>query len=440
MDWKDLLSKERLGRTRPTNSDARSPYQRDYDRIVFSSAFRRLQDKTQVFPLAESDYVRTRLTHSLEASCVGRSLGTLVGDFAIKEGKLDGFTPQDFGNIVAAACIAHDIGNPPFGHSGEDAIRLWFKTAEKDLLAGLTPSERADFLEFEGNAQGFRILTRLQQRQNVGGLQLTYAVLGAFSKYPRESALRGMDLKKVSEKKFGFFQSESGHFEKVARALALKTKTNRAWCRHPLAFLTEAADDICYLIVDFEDGYRRGHVPFSNIEKLFKEIAFRGANGQQSSYQKINDERQKIEYLRARVINALILAVAEGFKENAAQILDGNFEQPLMSVIPFRAPLDEIERISIADVYGAPTVVQIETAGFEVLGGLLKCVVPALLVDESNRSPAERKMLALLPPDLRTGTNNYEKLLNATDFVSGMTDSFAVTLFRRLKGIELPRS
>ena len=181
-------------------------------------------------------------------------------------------------------------------------------------------------------------------------------------------------------------------------------------------------------------------MPFSNIEKLFKEIAFRGANGQQSSYQKINDERQKIEYLRARVINALILAVAEGFKENAAQILDGNFEQPLMSLVPFRAPLDEIENISIADVYGAPTVVQIETAGFEVLGGLLECVVPALLVDESKRSPPERKMLALLPPEFRTGTSQYEKLLNATDFVSGMTDSFAVTLFRRLKGIELPRS
>ena len=439
MEWKQLLSKERLGRFGQVGSDARSPFQRDYDRIVFSSAFRRLQDKTQVFPLAESDYVRTRLTHSLEASCVGRSLGTLVGDFVLKQSDIEGLTPQDFGNIVAAACVAHDIGNPPFGHSGEDAIRDWFKTNETNFLESLQPSERADFLEFEGNAQGFRILTRLQQRQNDGGLQLSYAVLGAFSKYPRASAILGMDRKKVSEKKFGFFQSETGHFEKVAQGLGLKKKPDRAWCRHPLAFLTEAADDICYLIIDFEDGYRRGHVPFLKVESLFKAIAFEKSGTSQAFYNKISDERQKIEYLRARVINNLILAVVEIFKENVAQILDGNFEQALMSLVSFRAALDEIEKISVADVYGAPTVVQIETAGFEVLGGLLHCFVPALLVGDSKRSSAQSKMLALLPPEFRTGTNQYEKLLNATDFVSGMTDSFALTLFRRLKGIELPR-
>jgi dGTPase len=251
MNWGRLLSVIRLGREEdPPNKDVRSEFQRDFDRIVYSSAFRRMQDKTQVFPLAESDYVRTRLTHSIEVSCVGRSLGTLAGAFiAAREG---GSIPPaaEFGNVVAAACLAHDIGNPPFGHSGEDAIRGWFQGAGKTNLDGLSPEESADLEQFEGNAQGFRILTRLENPSNNGGLQLTHATLAVFTKYPRLSVVSGLSgSKDVSEKKFGICAADRAAFERVAVGTGLLSKVDGAWSRHPLAFLMEAADDICYRIV-----------------------------------------------------------------------------------------------------------------------------------------------------------------------------------------------
>lgn len=235
MDWNLLLSTERLGRGKEASQDARSEFQRDYDRIVYSSAFRRLQDKTQVFPLAESDYVRTRLTHSIEVSCVGRSLGTLAGSFVRKKEKFTDdprFHPQEFGNVVAAACLAHDIGNPPFGHSGEEAIRQWFRERGKDYLADLPDEQAEDLRRFEGNAQGFRVLGRLQNRVDGGGMQLTHAVLAAFSKYPRRSYLPAFDgTKKVSEKKFGFVVGDEEWFSKVATGTGLIGKIDGAWWR-----------------------------------------------------------------------------------------------------------------------------------------------------------------------------------------------------------------
>lgn len=226
MDWKHLLSSERLGRAREVTQDARSEFQRDFDRIVYSSAFRRLQDKTQVFPLSENDYVRTRLTHSIEVSCVGRSLGNLIGEFVRQQNQmLDGTYPQDFGNIVAAACLGHDIGNPPFGHSGEEAIRAWFAGDGSEFLNDLSEAQAEDLRRFEGNAQGFRVLGRLQNKVNGGGMQLTLAVLGAFSKYPRRSHVPAMDgSKRVSEKKFGFVVGDEEWFTKVADGLGLRIK------------------------------------------------------------------------------------------------------------------------------------------------------------------------------------------------------------------------
>ncbi|MCC8999561.1 MAG: dNTP triphosphohydrolase, partial [Candidatus Contendobacter sp.] len=215
MDWNRLLSRARLGVSRQRHdSEARTDFQRDFDRIVFSSAFRRLQDKTQVFPLSQSDYVRTRLTHSLEVSSVGRSLGTMVGDSVIRRHRLQGVYPQDFGAVVAAACLAHDIGNPPFGHAGEDAIRFWFTASAtgRAVLEPLTEAQRQDFLRFEGNAQGFRIITRLQSPDNPGGMQLTCATLGAFTKYPRASALPTDPPPGIAFKKFGFYQDDQDLF------------------------------------------------------------------------------------------------------------------------------------------------------------------------------------------------------------------------------------
>jgi len=441
MDWTTLFSEQRLGRTDSESVDARSPFQRDYDRIVFSSAFRRLQDKTQVFPLAESDYVRTRLTHSIEVSCVGRSLGTLVGAEVLKKHKVDGVTAQDVGNIVAAASLAHDIGNPPFGHSGEDAIRNWFETRGKSYLSHLKPAEKEDFLKFEGNAQGFRVLTRLQNPHNRGGLQLTYAVLAAFSKYPRQSIVPGMQgSKDVSEKKFGFFSVDSTSFKEIAEGLGLKTKGANAWSRHPLAFLTEAADDICYRIVDFEDGFRLGRVSFSEVEQPLKEIALKTASREsQARYKKVGDERAKIEMLRAMAINTLVHAAVEVFFKHSNKILNGEFANSLLSRVPYQQQIKVIEKVSSEKVYATQPVAQIETAGFEVLGGLLDRVVPAVTHDSEKLSPAEKKLLQLIPPQFRYGATNIASLHNATDFVAGMTDSYAVTLYRRLRGIELPR-
>ena len=253
-------------------SAERTAFQQDYDRIVFTSAFRRMKDKTQVFPLSKSDYVRTRLTHSLEASCVGRSLGALVGREIIARHELKNVESGDFGAIVAAACLAHDIGNPPFGHAGEDAIREWFRNSGLLERHPFTPAQRADFEHYEGNAQGFRIVTRLQNPANPG-LQLTSAVLAAFTKYPRPSSV-ATELDGKSGKKFGFFQQDIDNFRQVARSTGLVERIpGTAWRRHPLAFLVEVADDTCYLIVDLEDAARLGFVPYKDAECLLGDLA-----------------------------------------------------------------------------------------------------------------------------------------------------------------------
>lgn len=440
MDWNLLTSTRRLGReTAHGASDSRSEYLRDWDRIVYSSAFRRMQDKTQVFPLAESDYVRTRLTHSIEVSSVGRSLGTLCGEFILACAALPGMVPQDFGSIVAAACLAHDIGNPPFGHSGEDAIQSWFASAQgARYLDKLSEPEKLDLLKFEGNAQGFRLVTRLQNSINQGGFQLTYAVLAAYAKYPRASYLPDAAKGCVSEKKFGFYTHDAANFTAVAHGTGLAQKANGAFARHPLAFLMEAADDICYGIVDLEDGHRLGRVNFEEARGLLWTIAFPGEQKPGASYLSIDDNEGRIEYLRARSIGNMIGAAVDVFKANYAAIMEGSFGRDLVSQSVFAAELKKISALSQAQIYTTPTVLQIEAAGFEILGGLLGKFVPALLSPESERSKAHKKLVQIVPRQFTTGATDYERLLGVTDFISGMTDSFALTLFRRLHGIELP--
>mgnify|MGYP001791076912 FL=1 len=264
MDWKQLLTPKRLGRSETEDIQwNRTCFQKDYDRLVFSSHFRRLKDKTQVFSLSNNDYIRTRLIHSLEVSCVGRSLGRIVGEEIVKRHKLHnyGFSASDFGDIVAAACLAHDIGNPPFGHAGEDAIRIkfdsWYGQYENTVEELLNKSQKNDFDLYEGNAQGFRILTKLEMPYRKGGMQLTCPTLATFTKYPRESHIsedifeNNPDYNSgCSIKKYGFFQAEKELFAEVAETVGLVRRHSDVswWCRHPLAFLMEAADDICYLI------------------------------------------------------------------------------------------------------------------------------------------------------------------------------------------------
>ncbi len=458
MNWEQLLGNDRLGREEGRSETRhRTDFQRDFDRIVFSSAFRRLQDKTQVFPLAESDYVRTRLTHSLEVSCVGRSLGTRVGEHIVEREGFTAISPADIGAIVAAACLAHDIGNPPFGHSGEDAIRHWITTSTvaAHALERCNATQRAEFEQFEGNAQGFRVVTRLQNPDNDGGLQLTHATLGAALKYPcpADAIDRGHG---VSRKKYGYFSAEAELFTTVARANGLIEHGPGVFCRHPLAFVMEAADNIAYQIVDFEDAFRIGILDYATVHDHFRALLKPDqATVVEQRLARLRDDKEKVEYLRARAINDLVDAAAEAFMANEAAILAGRFERELTDVLPQAEALAAIAGISRERIYDHVEVQEVCAAGYSVIGGLLERFHEAVYetaVAEAGGPPASpraRTVARLLPSqflhhrDPLTGetsriTEPYPLLLNLTDFIAGMTDGYAVTLYKKLTGMALP--
>ncbi len=447
MDWSRLLSRERLGVSDYRgDSEARTAFQRDFDRIVFSSAFRRLQDKTQVFPLSQSDYVRTRLTHSLEVSSVGRTLGTKVGDSVIRRHGLRGVYPQDFGAIVAAACLAHDIGNPPFGHSGEDAIRLWFQatSAGAGVLERLEPAQREDFLNFEGNAQGFRVITRLQSPDNSGGLQLTPATLGTFTKYPRASHMTQAAPPGIAFAKFGYFQDDDHVFSEVAERLQLLSAGPGAWHRHPLAYLVEAADDICYRIMDVEDAVRLRQLDYEEVRDLL--LPLTGESNVAPRLDQIMRQKEKVEYLRAKAIGNIIDQVHESFIAAEDAILAGEHTDAILNIVPCAEPLRDLRACAEQKVYVAPPVVEVEAAGFEVLGGLLQTFVTTVndIAEHGARASSKSRMVVHLVPEQFIGPGRnpdadlYRRVLGITDFVSGMTDSYAVTLFKKITGISLP--
>jgi dGTPase len=451
LEWKKLLSKRLLGFTEETSNDGRSQFQRDFDRIVFSSAFRRLQDKTQVFPMPDSDYVHTRLTHSLEVSCVGRSLGNTVGEKILERNKKlkNDFTQFHFGEIVASACLAHDIGNPPFGHSGEDAIAEYFRNgAGKTYKIKLNGKQWTDLTKFEGNAQGFRIITKLQNPTIKGGLRLSCATLAAFTKYPKDSLLENSGKSKAHKeklyKKYGFFQSEKDLFSEVAEVTGLPKKSGYKnslfWSRHPLAFLVEAADDICYRVMDLEDGFRLGILSFDDTEALLMPLK---GNAALSLYNERN-ENDRIGYLRAKVISQQVNTLALVFIDEEENIMNGKLDKDLISLLPTADSLEEIKRVSVEKIYSIKGVVEREAAGFEVLGGLLDTFINAVNeFAEDKVSPKNKTIIKLLPDqflgdDGKPDNDIYTRLLKITDFVSGMTDSYAVSLFRRIKGISLP--
>ena len=444
MDWVRLLSTKRLGR--PANGDnalpLRTEFTRDYDRIIFSSAFRRMQDKTQVFPLAKSDYVRTRLTHSLEVASVGRSLGMLAADAIVQidPALKNVVNPYDLGIIVATACLAHDIGNPPFGHAGESAIQEWFETS--DIVTELSDTERRDLIKFEGNAQGFRTLCKQLYVPKRVGLELTCATLGAFAKYPRASAVEDVQKTGISAKKFGFMQSESELFRELADELGLVRKPGAtdAWHRHPLAFLVEAADDICYHVMDVEDGYKAGCLSFDEIAELYRPWLpeKRWEYGRQ-----IEDLGRRVEFFRALTVNAMVEAVVQAFKDNYNGLLDGTFDKELTACIPLSREFSAFKDLAKLKVYTARPVVEIEACGFEVIAGLLESFCNAIDIKANNLEKGKAKartLLGLMPEINRdlTELTYYERTLLATDFVSGMTDSFAVELYQRVRGISLP--
>jgi len=457
MPWSQLLSTRRYP-DRPAEQPmpGRSPYLVDYDRVVFSSAFRRLQRKTQVMPLPETDFVHTRLTHSLETACVGRSLGRLSARRVLENDpgiadELPDFA-QDCGDIVASACLAHDIGNPPFGHSGEDAISAYFASeAAERFIKNLSAAEVADLQHFEGNAAGFRILTHTYAALSSGsaGLGLTYATLGAFTKYPRPSVVRDANKQGgASEKKYGHFQAENPRFKLVAEELGLRPKDAAAgfYHRHPLAFLVEAADDICYRIIDFEDGLKLGLIDHERGLHLLRELRAAAPNarprGAGSGGLHWRDWQEELGYLRATLIGQLVDETATRFAQHAPAILGGTYDAPLVKELSGYEHLQEIQRLSIDKLYRSRPVLEIEAAGFEVLGGLLDAFLCAIFDKKENHR--SRKLLDLLPNQYRAigpqaGASAYEQILLLTDYVAGMTDQTALSLYKTIKGIELPK-
>lgn len=431
MNWQSLLASKRLGDKASTTSSERTDFERDFDRIIFSNAFRRLQNKTQVIPLPESDFVHTRLTHSLEVASLGRSLGKRVAKEIISQNpEIQHFNDFDFGAIVASACLAHDIGNPPFGHAGEDAIREFFVNGNgKKFENVFTEKEFRDLTLFEGNANGFRILTNSQEN-----IRLTSATLAAFTKYPCESAFANKKTEDTAKKKFGFFQAEKLFFKQIAETTNLIKHENFCYARHPFAFLMEAADDICYGIIDFEDGYKLKQISFETAEKHLKELANKRFS--KIRYKEIPNKRDKLAYLRALSIAQLVDEAATVFLENEEKILEAKFPESLLKSTPSFALMKEILDISIEKIYTFPPAVEIEAAGYKVLAGLLDVFTNAVISPESNYS----KQIRALIPDYYEfeEKTDYEKVLTVLDYVAGMSDSFAVALYRKINGISLP--
>lgn len=440
MNWLQLLSAQRLDQKPDATEPSRSAFEQDYDRIIFSHPFRRLQDKTQVHPLPEHDFVHTRLTHSLEVSSVGRSLGKRVGEVILQrhpELQKD-FSLFDFGAIVAAASLAHDLGNPPFGHAGEDALSDFFlhHPLGQSFENRVSTEEWSDLNKFEGNAQGFRLLNKKEY-----GLKLTAATLGAFTKYPCPAYFPKRDKKRKSQKKFGFFQTENNHFSKVANTLGLLQQTENSWCRHPLAFLVEAADDICYSIIDLEDGCRLGLVSVDETVSLMASIL-----GDQFNAEKLKKHiglNEKLGVLRALVIGKLVEECTHVFLDQEQSILNGIFDQALTDVCTSKTSLETISHISVEKIYRARHVVEIEAAGHEVLPGLLSEFIQAGFQLVTKAPSRKNANLALLfPEDVRWAitqnqASDYSVLRHVIDFVSGLTDRHALSLYRKIKGVSI---
>ena len=447
MQWEQLLSLKRQGdtskRLRKEQDDTRLGFEVDYDRIIFSSEFRILQDKTQVIPLSKTDFVHTRLTHSLEVSVVGRSIGRLVGKQILEKyphlKEVHGYQLNDFGAIVAAACLAHDIGNPPFGHSGEKAIGEYFASGNGMKYKNeMSAKEWQDLIDFEGNANGFSILT--SSREGVeGALRLSYATLGTFMKYPKES-LPKKPTTAICDKKYGFFQQDVHFFQEVAYELGLKVNKELpdvGYFRHPLAFLVEAADDICYTIIDFEDGIKLGLIEEEfALEYLIKLVQ---KSIDSKKYNELKTKEDRISYLRALAIGSLINDAVRLFLENEEAIMKGSFEVSLMEKSQYKAQIDDIIKISVNKIYRSKEVIEKEIIGYKVIHALLDAFITAyvnqIVKKETN---FDRLILNLLPEKYRVEKSTvYNQLLNICQFISLLTDGKAIELYKIINANKL---
>ena len=440
MNWIQLISDKRLGLEdlHIDQNNTRSDFQRDFDRMIFSSPFRRLQNKTQVFPLPGSIFVHNRLTHSLEVSSVGRSMANEValrlnekytGDKELT-GKI-----HNIGDIVAVACLCHDLGNPPFGHSGEKTISTFFSEGKgMGLRTKLTPREWADFVNFEGNANSFRLLTHQFCGRRKGGFAMTYSTLASIVKYPHSSILAS-----AKGGKFGFFASEEGTYRKVADELGIPELEPGRFARHPLVYLMEAADDICYQIMDIEDAHKLKIISLPEVTDLF--LGFFSEKERQRkrrAMEYLTDPNEKVAYLRSGVIGALVKACACNFVENEETLLQGSYNGSLISNLeePLGKAFRDIAATAITRIYQAPEVVDIEIAGNRIINYLMETLVEAALYPEKNFS---RLLLSQIPQQYDiTAPDIYGKLQGVLDHISGMTDVYALDLFRKLNGHSLP--
>lgn len=439
MNWEKLLSTQRTGQDAlPNSHHDRTQFQRDYDRLIFSSPFRRMQDKTQVFPLPGSVFVHNRLTHSLEVASVGRSMGNNISRFLKDEVGVGSPLVDELGAVTAAACLAHDMGNPPFGHSGEKAISHFFKQGEGQKYYNDVQNEAVwnDFIDFEGNANAFRLLTHQFNGRRKGGFRMTYTMIAAIVKYPYASGNKKL-------KKYGYFESEKADYMHIAHTLGIPEigQNPQQYARHPLVYLVEAADDICYQIMDIEDAHKLGILSFEQTKSLL--LAFFAEDVDTLKKLKevctsVSDLNEQIAFLRASVIGKLVELCTTIFIENHDAILQGTFKGSLVN--QFKGTLHDAMKQCVAtgfeQIYKHPSVVEIEISGFKILGSLLKEFTKAVMNPSDGYSGL---LLPFIPQQFRVDEKAPAELRIQTvlDFISGMTDVYALDLFRKINGIGL---
>ena len=441
MKWEQLISNKRLGQEElhEGRKDDRTEFQRDYDRLIFSAPFRRLQNKTQVFPLPGSIFVHNRLTHSLEVSCVGRSLGNIVSNQLItRNPELASSHVSEIGSIVSAACLAHDMGNPPFGHSGEKAISTYFTEGNGlKLKEYLSPMEWEDFTHFEGNANAFRLLTHQFIGRRKGGFVMTYSTLASIVKYPFSSQLAG------NKSKFGFFISEEKDFQRIAHELGIQKLSHEGeplrYARYPLVYLVEAADDICYQMMDIEDAYKLKILSLEEAKHLY--LLFFDEHKKKRIEQvcsMVSDKNEQIAYLRASAIGVLTQGCAQVFLDHEESILNGTFQGTLIKHLP--EPLcnayDTCSKTAFARIYHSRDVVDIELAGYHVMTTLLDLMINAV---QSPEKAYSRLLINRISGQYDVHSETlYGKIQAVLDYISGMTDVYALDLYRKIKGNSLP--
>lgn len=444
MQWHTLLNAKRMGGRAAKAEAGRSPFLSDHDKIIFSGAFRRLARKTQVHPLASHDMVHNRMTHSLEVACIGRTLAIRVGERLHAEGKLPAnIMPTDLGDIVQTTCLAHDIGNPPFGHTGEKAIQDWFKNEGAAYIKDLSFNQQRDFQHFDGNAQGLRLLTQSESLQGDNAMHLTYATLASFMKYPWcASYYENAEV----DNKFGFFNAELQLIEEVTQAtgLLIKSHSNNllGYARHPLSFLMEAADDFCYGLIDLEDGLYMGIIQwqdiFDVISPLFTEL------DAQSLEDKLNtiSENQRPQWVRGRVMDAYISAAVDAFMDNEQAILAGSIDVDLISLcrLEVRESVENAKNLAKQKIFAHPKKVEVEIGAYDVIATILQQLIPPLqILAQSSVLPYEcteaqisviNGLLKDIPQLLIK--DEYHLYMSVLDFVSGMTDNYAIILHQQL--------